>query len=117
MDWWRNEEFEKEIFTGLGLKLVSMHSINRNYAYFIAKKPSGEEFTLKVILLKRFFKDLVLKGDVLLELEVHTSQNLSFIHLVKYIKHHYLKNLLVIIYENFAEKSVKNFFQNINKQG
>ena len=117
MDWWKNDLYEKEIFTEMGLKLLSIFFINKNYALFTAKRPGGEEVTIKVILLKTFFKNPVLKNDVLLELEVHTSQGLSFINLVKYYNHKYLKNLLVIVYENFAEKAISKFFKNINKQG
>lgn len=116
-NWWHNEKFEKEIYNEMGLKLLSMERLTRNYALLVARRPQGEEVTVKAISLKRFFKDAVFKQDVLLELEVHSSQSLSFINLIKYIEHKYLKNLLVIVYENYAEKSLHKYFQNINKQG
>lgn len=117
MSWWENDSYESEIKKKLKLKLLSMCTINDNYVLFTAKKTNGELVTIKAISLKRFFRNEVLKADVLLELEVHTSENFQFINLVKYLEHHYLKHLLVIIYENFAEKPLSNYFKNIRKRG
>ena len=117
MNWWKSDIYDKEIKSKMKLKLLTMHSINQNYSLFTAKRNNGELVTVKAVLLKRFFNNEVLKADILLELEVQTSQNLSFISLVKYHEHQYLKHILVIVYENFAEKSLSNYFNNINKQG
>ena len=117
VNWWQHEKFEKEIFEEMGLKLLSMERLTRNYALLVARRSQGEEVTVKAISLKRFFKDAVFKQDVLLELEVHSSQALSFINLIKYIEHKYLKHLLIIVYENYAEKSLSKYFRNVNKQG